>query len=210
MQYRPTCADFYDAGEPFETRHACLDLCVRSLSCSDCRPLFALPIRLYDAVDSAHPTPLRLTSKRNCTRIIYQPRSPPSLASPHRNLTPTSVSSSTLAFATRRRWRWCVIHVRAGYRSLTGSAHVRVLCARTVKQDEVTPGIPASEYERRRKQLVDGLPDGSLAVCVAGHVKYMSAGEPLPHVHAPFENPPVSLVTVSYLVSRPLPSPFLH
>lgn len=48
---------------------------------------------------------------------------------------------------------------------------------RAVKQGEVTPGIPASEYERRRKQLVDGLPDGSLVVCVAGHVKYMSAGE---------------------------------
>ena len=90
-----------------------------------------------------------------------------------------------------------------------GSAHVRVLCARTVKQDEVTPGIPCAEYERRRKQLVDGLPDGSLVVCVAGHVKYMSAGEPLPHVHA-LENPPVSLVTVSYLVSRPLPFPFHH
>ncbi|KAI0276899.1 peptidase M24 [Russula aff. rugulosa BPL654] len=44
-----------------------------------------------------------------------------------------------------------------------------------VKQGEVTPGIPASEYERRRRQLVDGLPDGSLVVCVAGHVKYMSA-----------------------------------
>ncbi|KAF8489349.1 peptidase M24 [Russula emetica] len=44
-----------------------------------------------------------------------------------------------------------------------------------VKQGEVTPGIPAWEYERRRKQLVDGLPDGSLVVCVAGHVKYMSA-----------------------------------
>ncbi|KAI9448434.1 peptidase M24 [Lactarius indigo] len=44
-----------------------------------------------------------------------------------------------------------------------------------VKPGELTPGIPASEYERRRKQLVDGLPHGSLVVCVAGQVKYMSA-----------------------------------
>jgi hypothetical protein len=56
-------------------------------------------------------------------------------------------------------------------RSLTGRVRVKV------RQGEVTPGIPASEYERRRRQLVDGLPDGSLVVCVAGHVKYMSAGE---------------------------------
>ncbi|KAI0301929.1 peptidase M24 [Multifurca ochricompacta] len=44
-----------------------------------------------------------------------------------------------------------------------------------IKPSEVTPGIPTSEYERRRKQLVDGLPDGSLVVCVAGQIKYMSA-----------------------------------
>ena len=31
----------------------------------------------------------------------------------------------------------------------------------------------------RRKHLVDGLPDGSLVVYVADHVKYLSAGEPL-------------------------------
>ncbi|KAI0250561.1 peptidase M24 [Lactifluus subvellereus] len=46
-----------------------------------------------------------------------------------------------------------------------------------VKPGEVTPGIPASEYERRRRELVEGLPDGSLVVCVAGQIKYMSAGE---------------------------------
>ncbi|KAH9037655.1 peptidase M24 [Lactarius pseudohatsudake] len=40
---------------------------------------------------------------------------------------------------------------------------------------ELTPGIPASEYERRRRQLVEGIPHGSLVVCVAGQVKYMSA-----------------------------------
>ena len=55
-----------------------------------------------------------------------------------------------------------------------------------VKQGEVTPGIPVAEYERRRRQLVESLPDGSLVVCVAGHVKFMSAGErhiPLPWAH---------------------------
>lgn len=79
------------------------------------------------------------------------------------------------------------------------------VCAHTVKQGEVTPGIPASEYERRRKQLVDGLPDGSLVVCVAGHMKYMSAGEPLAHVaHVSSRSPLVSL-TVSDLVSRSFP-----
>ncbi|KAH9172158.1 peptidase M24 [Lactarius sanguifluus] len=45
-----------------------------------------------------------------------------------------------------------------------------------IKPGGLTPGIPASEYERRRRQLVEGLPHGSLVVCVAGQVKYMSAG----------------------------------
>ncbi|KAI0269392.1 peptidase M24 [Gloeopeniophorella convolvens] len=44
-----------------------------------------------------------------------------------------------------------------------------------VKPGEVTPGIPAHEYERRRKELVESLPSGSLVVCVAGQIKYMSA-----------------------------------
>ncbi|KAH9978208.1 peptidase M24 [Lactifluus volemus] len=45
-----------------------------------------------------------------------------------------------------------------------------------VKQGQLTPGIPTSEYERRRRQLVEGLPRGSLVVSVAGQIKYMSAG----------------------------------
>ncbi|KAI0302970.1 peptidase M24 [Russula brevipes] len=52
-----------------------------------------------------------------------------------------------------------------GQPTLTSHPHL-------VKPGEVTPGIPASEYERRRRQLVDGLPDGSLVVCVAGHINY--------------------------------------
>ena len=54
---------------------------------------------------------------------------------------------------------------------------MRALKKTKVKQGEVTPGIPAAEYERRRRQLVESLPDGSLVVCMAGHVKFMSAGE---------------------------------
>ena len=30
------------------------------------------------------------------------------------------------------------------------------------------------EYERRRKALMDRLPDNSMVVCVAGQMKYMS------------------------------------
>ncbi|KAI0637633.1 peptidase M24, structural domain-containing protein [Trametes polyzona] len=43
-----------------------------------------------------------------------------------------------------------------------------------VKPDETTPGIPQEEYDRRRRELLERLPDGSIVVCVAGQVKYMS------------------------------------
>ena len=44
----------------------------------------------------------------------------------------------------------------------------------TVRPDEITPGISANEYERRRKALMDRLPDGSIVVSVSAEVKYMS------------------------------------
>lgn len=44
---------------------------------------------------------------------------------------------------------------------------------------ELTPGIPAQEYERRRKDLMDALPDNSVVVCIAGQMKYMSGRESL-------------------------------
>ena len=47
-----------------------------------------------------------------------------------------------------------------------------------MKSHELTPGIPASEYERRRRKLMDGLPDGSLVVSVSAQVKFMSGGAP--------------------------------
>ncbi|KAA1465904.1 peptidase M24 [Dentipellis sp. KUC8613] len=45
-----------------------------------------------------------------------------------------------------------------------------------VQPNEATPGIPVEEYERRRKELMEDLPEGSLVVSVAGQVKYMSGG----------------------------------
>ncbi|KAJ8502148.1 hypothetical protein ONZ51_g191 [Trametes cubensis] len=43
-----------------------------------------------------------------------------------------------------------------------------------VSPKETTPGIPQVEYDRRRRKLMERLPDGSLVVCVAGQIKYMS------------------------------------
>ncbi|KAF7982312.1 hypothetical protein HWV62_28998 [Athelia sp. TMB] len=43
-----------------------------------------------------------------------------------------------------------------------------------VQQSELNPGIPAQEYERRRKALMDSLPNDSVVVAVAAPIKYMS------------------------------------
>ena len=43
------------------------------------------------------------------------------------------------------------------------------------KQHDLTPGIPAEEYDIRRRRLMERLPDNSLVVAVAAPVKYMSA-----------------------------------
>ncbi|ESK93098.1 peptidase m24 [Moniliophthora roreri MCA 2997] len=43
-----------------------------------------------------------------------------------------------------------------------------------IRPNELTSGIPAQEYESRRKKLMHGLPDNSIVVSVAGTVKYMS------------------------------------
>ncbi|KAF5369724.1 hypothetical protein D9757_011995 [Collybiopsis confluens] len=42
------------------------------------------------------------------------------------------------------------------------------------KPDEITPGITTEEYDNRRRRLINGLPDDSVVVSVAGSVKYMS------------------------------------
>lgn len=43
-----------------------------------------------------------------------------------------------------------------------------------VRPHELTPGIPAEEYEWRRRQLMENLPNDSVVVSVAAPVKYMS------------------------------------
>ena len=49
--------------------------------------------------------------------------------------------------------------------------------AHLIRSEETTPGIPHKEYDRRRRQLMESLPEGSLVVCVAGQMKYMSGRE---------------------------------
>ena len=48
----------------------------------------------------------------------------------------------------------------------------KTLCV--VKPNELTPGIPSEEYERRRAALMDTLPGDSIVVSVAAPIKYMS------------------------------------
>lgn len=43
-----------------------------------------------------------------------------------------------------------------------------------LRPNELTPGIPSEEYERRRKELMDSLPSNSVVVLIAAPVKYMS------------------------------------
>ena len=40
--------------------------------------------------------------------------------------------------------------------------------------DHLTPGIPASEYEDRRRRLMERLPPKSVVVMMGGRIKYMS------------------------------------
>lgn len=40
--------------------------------------------------------------------------------------------------------------------------------------DHLTPGIPATEYENRRRALMDRLPPNSVVVLMGGRIKYMS------------------------------------
>lgn len=43
-----------------------------------------------------------------------------------------------------------------------------------VAMDHLTPGIPASEYEDRRRRLMERLPPKSVVVLMGGRIKYMS------------------------------------
>ncbi|KAF9004696.1 peptidase M24 [Cyathus striatus] len=42
-------------------------------------------------------------------------------------------------------------------------------------RNDLTPGVPVEDYEQRRKNLMDSLPDRSLVVSVSAPIKYMSA-----------------------------------
>lgn len=46
-----------------------------------------------------------------------------------------------------------------------------------VGSGELTPGIPASEYEERRRKLMESLPEGSVVVCMGGTVRLVSQRE---------------------------------
>ncbi|KAN0097864.1 Peptidase M24, structural domain containing protein [Tylopilus felleus] len=43
-----------------------------------------------------------------------------------------------------------------------------------LRPHELTPGVPVEEYERRRRQLMENLPNDSVVVSVAAPIKYMS------------------------------------
>ena len=53
-----------------------------------------------------------------------------------------------------------------------------VLMRSVVRSNELTPGIPTEEYERRRKALMASLPADSIVVSVAAPIKYMSNSKP--------------------------------
>ncbi|KAJ6612152.1 peptidase M24 [Mycena sp. CBHHK59/15] len=44
----------------------------------------------------------------------------------------------------------------------------------TVQSSELTPGFSAQEYETRRRNLMNSLPDSSIVVAISGAMKYMS------------------------------------
>lgn len=46
-----------------------------------------------------------------------------------------------------------------------------------VRNGDLTPGIPASEYEERRRRLMASLPEGAVVVCMGGTVRLMSQRE---------------------------------
>jgi hypothetical protein len=52
-----------------------------------------------------------------------------------------------------------------------------------VRSGDLTPGIPASEYEERRRKLMASLPEGAVVVCMGGTVRLMSQRE---YLHCPW------------------------
>nr|GAT46177.1 methionine aminopeptidase [Mycena chlorophos] len=69
----------------------------------------------------------------------------------------------------RRRYATAAIPKPSQYGQPTSLYHPHL-----VADSELTPGFLAEEYERRRRTLMDALPDSSVVVATAGTVKFMS------------------------------------
>ncbi|KAH9853384.1 peptidase M24, structural domain-containing protein [Lenzites betulinus] len=88
-------------------------------------------------------------------------------------------TSSSCAHALHARGYATPVSVN-GFRQLKPTIYGQPLApshSHIVNPQETTPGIPQKEYDRRRRELVERLPDDSIVVCVAGQVKYMSGRE---------------------------------
>ena len=105
-----------------------------------------------------------------------------------------AVSSSSAAFTTSHASR-TTPRRHASSRSVTVNGHPQLkptlygqplACshAHLIRREETTPEIPQEEYHRRRRELMESLPEGSLVVCVAGQMKYMSGRKSTHHVSA--------------------------
>jgi hypothetical protein len=65
-------------------------------------------------------------------------------------------------------------HTRTSVSLIVPLHSLHLIKDKTVRPNELTPGIPSEEYERRRKDLMDSLPNNSVVVLIAAPVKYMS------------------------------------
>ena len=87
-------------------------------------------------------------------------------------LSPYALTSRTRSYASSVSGNGVTQLKPSIYGQPLASSHPHLLSER-----ETTPGIPQKEYDRRRRELMQSLPEGSLVVCVAGQVKYMSGRE---------------------------------
>jgi len=131
----------------------------------DCRP-FA-EIRLYCSLDMRPPVAGVLKGQRSLAEPIVSSHrlfhSAPSVycdrSKPQTNIR-YFTSSSKLASSKP-----------ANYGQPLSSSHPE-----RIKPHELTRGIKPEEYESRRKKLMEGLPEGSVVVCMGGTVRLMTQG----------------------------------
>ena len=115
------------------------------------------------------PKPMSLRSLPSCRRAAASAASASKLA----------LSSSRIALPRFARCYATPVTVN-GFTQLKPTRYGQPLAPshpHLVSPKETTPGIPQVEYDRRRRKLMERLPDGSLVVCVAGQIKYMSGRE---------------------------------